>query len=1033
MHPKTTLSRALALAFGGALFFFSALPSAQAQSNTTGSIHGSVGRQADVLVQIENLATGVTRRVAVDASGRYQAGALQPGRYKVSLVRGDSVLRSAEVEVQLGQGSAVDLVEALAVVEVTGRRKLIDVANTDNGATFSARQLEALPVARNLAAIIQLAPNTTSADPRYSRGNGASFGGGAATENAYYINGFPVTSAWAQFGSSELPFGAIDQAQVLTGGFGAEFGRSIGGVVNLITKSGGNRWEGGASASITPNKLRGSNRDLMYPVSGKPEGATTDGTLFQRRSDRSQTDTSLAAYVGGPLVKDRLFMFLAVEQNKSDIGEARMTRPTLPPPNVAHDTYGWRDATDTTKRYLGKFDWAVSEAQRLELTLVGDQATRSEELRGYNYATGAVGNAVNARFNYRNYDTVTPVGADAQILKYTAYLSDDLTLTALHGRSKSKHSLSAPDRDVYDTLSGLAVISASAAVVPSGLSPQNRSPFLTSDSITPRGAEDRVKSTRLDLEYRLGEHTLRGGIDDNTIEAVNNGRIRPGGGIWTYSRSLLDPRTPVPMSRGTPVAPASGGGYGLQGYYVQLSRFETTTNAGSEQSAVYLEDKWQFSRQLLLTGGIRHEAFRHSNGDGQEFLNIKHQWQPRLAAAWDVNGDASFKLFGSAGRYAVQTPNQLSERHASRSFNTRQFYTYTGVDAATGAPTGLVALTGPRSPNNELGQAKDPRTLVATDLKPSYQDELTLGFEKAWTPKVNVGARLTYRKLRSVIDDLCDTRPFDDWAARNNVTISNHFYSTFSCVVFNPGKGNTFSMDLEGPGVYREIKLSAADYLNSNGVAFPKAKRSYAALDVFAEHPLRDGWFGRINYTYARNRGNTEGQTNSDVGQTDVGKTQTWDFPEQMLNTFGPLPNERKHQFKAFGYLELGSQWGVGANLLLASGRPKNCTGDAPAALDPYGYNPGLFFCDGKAAPRGSRGHLAMEQRVDLNLQFKPEQVKGLNLRVDLFNAFNRQSAQAIDEIYEDGAGGYSPRYGRVLSYTNPRAVKFTVSYERPF
>ena len=144
--------------------------------------------EARAQVLIENLATGLKRRLAVEADGRVQAGALPPGTYRVSLLRGEAVLRSTEVELLVGQGALADLnPQQFEQVVVTGVRKVIDVSNTDNGATFTAKQLDNLPTGRNLDSIIQLAPNTAPADPRYK---GASFGGGAASENAYYINGF---------------------------------------------------------------------------------------------------------------------------------------------------------------------------------------------------------------------------------------------------------------------------------------------------------------------------------------------------------------------------------------------------------------------------------------------------------------------------------------------------------------------------------------------------------------------------------------------------------------------------------------------------------------------------------------------------------------------------------------------------------------------------------------------------------------------------------------------------------------------------
>jgi hypothetical protein len=193
--------------------------------------------------------------------------------------------------VQVGQGvNASFTAAAMQSVQVTGRRSRIDISNTNSGATFTAKELAKLPITPSVASIIQLAPNTTRGDSRYGDGNAPSFGGSAASENAFYINSFPVTNVLFQVGSSELPFGSIAQAQILTGGFGAEFGRSTGGVVNIQTKSGTNTWEIGGSVSYEPNSLRSKQKNLYYPNTGvkKTDGTLYDGSLYLWNQDNTR-------------------------------------------------------------------------------------------------------------------------------------------------------------------------------------------------------------------------------------------------------------------------------------------------------------------------------------------------------------------------------------------------------------------------------------------------------------------------------------------------------------------------------------------------------------------------------------------------------------------------------------------------------------------------------------------------------------------------------------------------------------------------
>eukprot|EP01034_Spumella_vulgaris_P037384 gene37384-46122_t len=408
------------------------VPAAMAQSNAAGNIFGRVDSPAGASIVMLNTDNGAKRTITPDASGRYNATAMSPGHYKVELVRDGKTVETREIDVIVGQGVDASFLGTIQAVQVTGARTRIDVSNSNNGATFTAKELARLPIPQTVDAIIQLAPNTTRADSRYAAG--ASFGGGGASENAYYINGFPVTNPLTQLGGSELPFGAIAQAQILTGGFGAEFGRSVGGVVNITTKSGKNTWEAGATAQFEPNSLRSENKDIYYPVNG----AATDGQIYRRLSENTVTRRTFGGYVGGPIIKDTLFMFAAVERKKDSLGGInRQAASTGLPSSPSLGTTGWEDRQDTMDRYLGKFDWNINDNHRLELTLLGDNNKEDRQLSGYSYTNGRLYNQVSSE-HYRNNSNFTPVGADSQILRYTGTLTDNLTITALYGKSKTK-------------------------------------------------------------------------------------------------------------------------------------------------------------------------------------------------------------------------------------------------------------------------------------------------------------------------------------------------------------------------------------------------------------------------------------------------------------------------------------------------------------------------------------------------------------------------------------------------------------------
>lgn len=1028
MSNRFSIFRPTILALAASMCLFSNI--SHAQSNTTGNIFGQVQVSSGASVLLENKATGFKRTLLPDSTGRFQASALPTGQYRATLmVGGKAVSVTENVEVLLGQGSEVVFnVAASQTVQVTGKVARLDVSSSNNGATFTAKELAALPVAPTVDGIIQLAPNTTRTDSRYS--GGASFGGGAASENSFYINGYPITNPLTQLGSSELPFGAIAQAQIQTGGFGVEFGRSIGGVVNIISKSGSNNWEIGVAATYTPNSLRADKRNIYWPQTGA--NPATDGKLFQARSYDEVNAYTLGASVGGPIIKDKLFIYAAVEKQIRDSGlVVGLGGQGSLESNSARA--GWSDRKDTTNRYLTKLDWNVTDNHVLEATFIGDRYARDETLSGFGYTNFQRNGVADSSQGYTNSpDNNLGVGATTQILKYTGYLTSDLTVQVLTGRSRTPH----PQKLVGYNPSYPQITIESNGEYPGITYPSLQS---VSGNIGDPSYYEQTKATRFDLEYRLGKHTIRAGIDRVRLASLNAGEAYAGGRILTYSATEDATFKDNGMTQeiGTFGSVLRSGGFY---YYGTESRFSNINNAYSNQQAQYIEDRYQATKNLLLTFGLRNEQYQNLTADGQSFLKLKDQITPRFAFAWDADGVGSTKVFGSIGRYAVQLPTSIALRGANASTLTDQVFSYTGVDAQ-GNPTGRVNLGPVFSSNNEYGQPKDLKSVSALNLKPNMQDELAIGIEKALSNGLNVGARFTYRTLVSSLDDYCDPRQLMKWANDRGITDKNgdsfqffddgHTNLPFSCATFNPGRANTFLIDYKQDGKSSRVELTA------DQLGFAKAKRTYMALDFFAEHPLKDGWYGKVAYTFSKNKGNTEGQTNSDLGQGDIAATVAWDHPELAIGAYGYLPNDRRHQIKAYGFLQLTPELQVGANALLASGRPKTCLG-VPSNLgdefDSYIFYGSVYhYCNGAISNRGSLGNLPWDKRLDMNVVYKPNFAKGLTLRADIFNVLNSQAVESVLERYENNNGSKRNSWGRVLSYTAPTSVKLTVAYDYKF
>lgn len=224
MHYQVRLKRsALALAI------LAGLSAPAFADNSSGSVYGQA--KAGSKVVITSIDTGLTREVAVDQNGRFRFASLPTGQYKIS-----SDGQTRNIQVNIGTGSAVRFnQDGTEVIAITGNRiSAIDTSSVESTSVFTAEQLETLPIGRNLTAVALLAPGTVAGDTGF--GNLASFGGASVAENGYYLNGFDITNARTLLNFATIPFDGIGQQQVKTGGYGAEYGRSLGGVINVVTK-----------------------------------------------------------------------------------------------------------------------------------------------------------------------------------------------------------------------------------------------------------------------------------------------------------------------------------------------------------------------------------------------------------------------------------------------------------------------------------------------------------------------------------------------------------------------------------------------------------------------------------------------------------------------------------------------------------------------------------------------------------------------------------------------------------------------------
>ncbi|MCC4604118.1 TonB-dependent receptor [Xanthomonas campestris] len=870
---KSALSLALGLCVSTA---------ALAQSNTAGSIFGQAEPGASI--QIQNLDTGFTRTISASKDGNYRFSALPTGTYTVISEGsgGDRVVRDG-ITVNVGTGTSVNFVASnastLDTIQVrAGSINPIDVSSVESTTILTSEQIAKLPVPRDITSVALLAPGTVKGDSAF--GNLASFGGASVAENAYYVNGFNVTNSFKGLNFANIPFEAIGEFQLKTGGYGAEFGRSTGGVLNIITKRGTNEFHAGGNVFWEPRSLREAKPDLVYP----------DGRRVEDNSKDLGWEAIGSVWASGALIKDKLFAYALLQYGEEKDDQY---------PESLDGITGDRNYQDKTTKpmWLVKLDWNINDSNLLALTAFSDRRDTDSNYYLTDFGTDASPSVTPRRGAFAGIDK-TEQGGSFYSLNYKGYLTDTFTLSALAGHGEFKrinYGTSAAGLqqrytgNVGGPVSGCPWIVDARPSVVSGQNSQINGCWFVS-TLGRVDAKDTRDQYRIDAEWQLGDHLIRGGVDIDNFETID-GTSYSGGEQWRYGR----------------YTPFGGTAADRTEDIVRRRVFQSGATVEVKQRAFYIEDTWSITDNFNAYLGLRWDSFDNRNGEGDSFVKIDNQFAPRIGFSWDVNGDSSLKIFGNAGRYALPLTANVAIRGASASLFSEEHYRYTGVDPVTGAPTGITRIPNVTSGedtrylNNEFGVGKDARTIASTNLEPMYQDEYILGFETQLTEGFSGGMRAIWRDLKTAIDDTCDYRPIFQWAEENGYQVNDANPGFPYCRLYNPGKDSIFVMDVDGDGTFETIPVAA-------NVLGPRAQRTYKAIELFAEGQLSDKFFLQGSYTWSKNKGNTEGGVKSDIGQSDTGTTQDFDYPELAEGAKGYLPNDRRHTLKLFGNYEFNDE-----------------------------------------------------------------------------------------------------------------------------
>jgi len=1027
---------------------------AMAQDYTSGSVGGTVTDEAGspvpgATVTLTSNSQGFTRTSSTGAAGTFRFVSLPVGTYTVNVTaEGKDSFTANDVRVVASQTAdlSIGLTTTGSEIIVTAATIQAPFTGTTSGVTVDVADLASrVPVGRDITNLMLLAPGTNRGESIFGgkSANFVSINGSSVAENAYYINGLNITNFDNYLGGAAVPFEFYKSVEVKSGGYPAEFGRATGGIVNAVSKSGGNDFSAAIHLNWQPDWLRSSNRDLLTCDYNDPDDVSAGTTCSPSTNRKHDYNEKYSAIIeaSGPIIKDRLFVYGLLElRNDQTIVNARSSSLAV-------------------KRESNNPFWAVKvdafplDDHHFEFTIFDTRNAETQSNLGYTEdETGAVTFGPSKLTIDNNTGGVNYVG------KYTGRFTNWLTVSAAYGRMRDRF-----DSSPVDLNSGLfySVNSSGQTIdgVPNGglLNGQTESIL---DG--PYATERKFWRADADLFFTaFGDHHVRFGFDqeNNTLDHVastpgrdiqcaanvqfiSNAACTAGSAGGAGVRFIYLPALTADTATATGVNPAFVGSSIVQMEYYNSGGLYDATNR-----AFYIEDEWNVTDRLTLNIGLRRDDFKLSKADGSNLVDLDENYAPRIGATYDLFDDHSGKIKAFWGRYFLPVASNSSFRQASPELYIRERWYYDGFDG-----NGLPILTGqylptiagsssymgncpfgltPGSTGGSCsvvgdGTVPDTSAAIAHNLKATRETEWIVGYEQRfgeWT----AGITYTHRNLDISAEDMAIDRAVLNYCDANGLVGCEDTWTGFNqYVVANPGQDliiNLYGQD------GREVTFTADELA---AIGFPKATRKYDAVELAVARPWDGKWAFNASYTWSKSRGNSEGFVQSDFQQDDSGITQDFDQPGFIEGSYGLLPNHRRHRVKAWGSYAVTDAFILGSNVSVESPRPLSCFGYHPGSALTDGsfenaYDQASHYCGGVLSPRGTAQKSEWVYQIDLSARYNIEIPTGqlVTLRADVFNVLN---SHAVEDRYEigdlDDAFKPDPNFGLPRLYQSPRSVR---------
>ncbi|HXT50632.1 MAG TPA: TonB-dependent receptor [Thermoanaerobaculia bacterium] len=654
-----TLSTAFALLVMLLLPLRAAAQSQAAGGGIAGTVASEAGALPGATVTVRNTATGLSREAVADGAGRYLVPLLPVGPYEVSAALQGFAPAKKSVELHVGETVEVDLELQVTLSEelsVVAEAPVLEGSRTQQASTVGEQAVANLPTnGRNFIDFVLTTPGVTK---DVLLGD-ISFAGQRGTLNSLVVDGADDNNtffgqALGRTGSGRAPYqfsqDAVQEFQVNRNAYSAEYGRAGGAVINVVTKSGTNDYDGSLFWFYRDKDLNANSFANKTAVPPRPKSPY----------HYDQFGGSL----GGPIQRDRLFFFVNYDGQRNEVPNvvnvdqnlAGLTLPTDPDTQAGLATlrskgnsYPRRQDQDV---FLGKLDWNLSESHRASLRY------NDQDFTGVNFENGGATNAEEHTGN-------SLVNTRTLNVTLSSVLSG-----ALFNDARAQYAKDQEPGEANSPLPEATVRQSGRTILTVGR-----------NFFSPR--ETTIERWQLadTLIWARGLHTLKGGFDVNNDKILN---FFPGNFNGAYTFNSI-----AAFNRGTPDAAGER--------YVQAFAGPGTSGATTKpnifETALFVQDDWDLRPNVKLSLGLRYDRQKFDqpkvrNPDAQlaaagidtSFLNIDDDnFAPRLGFAWT----ASDRLVVRAGYglFYGRTPAiMVGTAHSNNGINV-QTLTFTGSAA----------------------------------------------------------------------------------------------------------------------------------------------------------------------------------------------------------------------------------------------------------------------------------------------------------------------------------------------------------------